>query len=99
MREYDRRREPGEPLSNIKLQLSTVLLHLALMLEATRPENKVTLYGVCKRLGFDLPAPDYHKHRAVVYTEAARAILRYSSDLDLLSWVCESSGRERGIPS
>ena len=100
--EFVRRREEGEPLSSIVggLTLSYILMAPAMMLEATRPEDKIYgLYGVCKRLGFELPEPDYKKSLATVYTEAAQAILRYDSDLGMLAFVCESPGWELGIPS
>ncbi|RYP53629.1 hypothetical protein DL768_001409 [Monosporascus sp. mg162] len=100
IQEFVRRKERGEPLHNLDLTLSGVLLAPALFLDATRPEDKIYgLYGVCKRLGFELPAPDYSKPLAAVYTEATRAILSYEAGLDILSGVCESSGWERGIPS
>ena len=100
MNEFVRRRDEGEPLSNFGLTLCGVLMPPAILLEATRPEDKVhALYGVCKRLGFELPAPDYSKPLAVVYTETARAILRYDSSLEMLTCVCESSGWEKGLPS
>ncbi|RYP71856.1 hypothetical protein DL771_004568 [Monosporascus sp. 5C6A] len=98
MNEFIRRREEGESLPD--LRLSGVLLPPAVMHEVTRPEDKIHgLYGVCKRLGFELPVPDYHKPLAVVYTEAARAILRDEPSFELLSCVCESSGWEWGLPS
>ncbi|RYP15119.1 hypothetical protein DL767_010355 [Monosporascus sp. MG133] len=98
MNEFIRRREEGESLPN--LRLAGVLLPPAMMHEVTRPEDKIHgLYGVCKRLGFELPVPDYHKPLAVVYTEAARAILRDEPSFKLLSSVCESSGWEWGLPS
>jgi len=102
LNEFVRRREEGEPLSSIVggLTLLYVLMMPAMTLEATRPEDKIYgLYGVCKRLGFELPRPDYKKSLATVYTEAARAILRYDSDLGILAHVCESPGWELGIPS
>ncbi|RYP86809.1 hypothetical protein DL769_000654 [Monosporascus sp. CRB-8-3] len=100
IQEFVRRKERGESLCNLDFTLSTVLLGPALSLDATRPEDKIYgLYGVCKRLGFELPAPDYSKPLAVVYTEATRAILSYEAGLDILSGVCESSGWECGIPS
>jgi hypothetical protein len=94
------RREEGEPLSHTGLKLSSVLLVPALKLEAARPEDKIfAFYGICKRLGFDLPAPDYEKPVAMIYTEAVQAILHYDQNLDVLSWICESSGWEWGLPS
>lgn len=100
MNEFIRRKEEGEPVSNFRLTLSSVLIPPALMLEATRPEDKIyAFYGMCKRFGFELPAPDYQKPLEVIYTEAARAIIRYEPGLELLSCVCESSGWERGLPS
>ncbi|RYP13855.1 hypothetical protein DL767_010544 [Monosporascus sp. MG133] len=100
IRECVRRKERGEPLRNLDLTLSEVLLAPALTLDATRPEDKFCgLYGVCKRLGFELPVPDYSKPLAAVCTEATRAILSYETYLDILLDVCESSGWERGIPS
>ncbi|KAK0704538.1 heterokaryon incompatibility protein-domain-containing protein [Lasiosphaeris hirsuta] len=102
MNEFIRRREEGEPLSEMVggLTLSHVLMLPALTLEATRPEDKVHgMYGICKRLGLELPEPDYKKPLATVYTEAAQAVLRYDSDLGILAHVCESSGWELGIPS
>ena len=47
MREYVRRRELGEPLPNMKLQLSTVRLHPALMLETTSPRIRFMGYMAC----------------------------------------------------
>jgi hypothetical protein len=100
LQEFIRRKDEGEPVSNFGLTLSGVLMVPALGLEATRPEDKIYgLYGVCKRLGFELPAPDYKKSLAQVYTEAARAILLYEPGLELLSAACESPGWEKGIPS
>lgn len=101
MNEFVRRREEGEPLSNIAgLTLSAILIHPALTLEVTRPEDKVhAMYGICRRLGFELPEPDYNKSLATVYREAAQAMLRYDTDLDILGSACESSGWELGIPS
>jgi hypothetical protein len=53
------RREGGEPLSHTGLKLSSVLLVPALKFEAARPKDKIfAFYGICKRLRFDLPAPD-----------------------------------------
>ncbi|RYP83971.1 hypothetical protein DL770_005273 [Monosporascus sp. CRB-9-2] len=100
IQEFVRRKERGEPLRNLDLKVSGALLAPGLTLDATRPEDKIYgLYGVCKRLGFELPAPDYSKPLAAVYTEATRAILSYEAGLDILSGVCESSGWERGIAS
>lgn len=84
--------------------LSQVILPPALLFEATRPEDKVhALYGVCKRLGYDLPVPDYTKSLATVYTETAHAILRYDGQegLDILleTAFASQSSRDRGIPS
>ncbi|KAK0740329.1 heterokaryon incompatibility protein-domain-containing protein [Schizothecium vesticola] len=84
--------------------LSQVIIPPALLFEATRPEDKVhALYGICKRLGYDLPVPDYTKSLAIVYTETAQAILRYDGQqgLDqLLESACASpSSRDQGIPS
>ncbi|KAK4234915.1 hypothetical protein C8A03DRAFT_37254, partial [Achaetomium macrosporum] len=71
-----------------------------LTLEATRPEDKIHgLYNICKGFGFELPAPNYHKPVAAVYTEAAQGIIRYDQGLELLSSVTESSGWEWGLPS
>lgn len=64
LNEFVRRREEGEPLSSIVgcLTLSYVLMVPTMMLEDTRPEDKIYgLYEVCKRLGFELPKPDYKK--------------------------------------
>ncbi|KAK0649953.1 heterokaryon incompatibility protein-domain-containing protein [Cercophora newfieldiana] len=100
MQEFVRRKEEGEPLSNFGLGLSAVIRPPALFLEATRPEDKIYgLYGICKRLGMELPVPDYSKPLATVYTETAQALLREDTGLELLSWVCESAGWEQGIPS
>ncbi|KAK1830700.1 heterokaryon incompatibility protein-domain-containing protein [Podospora conica] len=91
---------PGVP----RPTLAQVILPPAILYEATRPEDKVhALYGICKRLGYDLPAPDYTKSLATVYTEAARAILAQDGPqaLDaLLQNACESrSGWSQNIPS
>lgn len=100
MGEFIRRREQGEPTSNFGIKLTDLLVLPALSLEATRPEDKIFgLYGICKRLGFEIPAPDYRKPLAVVYTEAARAMLRGDQSLNLLSMVQESPGWSRGLPS
>ncbi|KAF7548499.1 hypothetical protein G7Z17_g7002 [Cylindrodendrum hubeiense] len=100
MQGFMRRREQGEPTSNFGIKLKDVLLFPALGLEATRPEDKIFgLYGICKRFGFEIPAPDYRKPIAVIYTEAARAILLGDQGLDLLSMVQESPGWAYGIPS
>ncbi|KAL8366660.1 hypothetical protein RB595_010498 [Gaeumannomyces hyphopodioides] len=102
MRNLVRKREAGEPVSNFELTLSGIISFPTLGLDATRPEDKIYgLYGICKSLGFDLPVPDYTKPLAVVYTEAATAILRYDAgNLEMLSWVCESPrASELGIPS
>ena len=72
----------------------------ALALDATRPEDKIHgLYGICKGFGFELPAPDYYRPVATVYTEATRAIIRDEQGLGLLSSTCESSGSNWGLPS
>ncbi|KLU91388.1 hypothetical protein MAPG_09908 [Magnaporthiopsis poae ATCC 64411] len=102
MQEFVRRYEQGEPVSSFGLGLSAILVPPALALEATRPEDKIYgLYAVCKRFGFELPAPDYTKPLAVVYTEGATAALRCEpASLETLSWVCESpKAWERGLPS
>lgn len=84
--------------------LTDVLFTPSFYLEATRPEDKVhALYGICRRLGYNLPVPDYTKSLAAVYIETSHAILRYDGQqgLDtLLQTVCPSqSSRDRGIPS
>ncbi|KAH7127514.1 heterokaryon incompatibility protein-domain-containing protein [Dactylonectria macrodidyma] len=100
MGEFIRRREQGEPTTNFGINLTKVLMLPVFSLEATRPEDKIFgLYGICKRLGFEIPAPDYRKPLAVVYTETARAMLRGDQSLNLLSMVQESPGWARGLPS
>ena len=100
LQEFIRRREEGEPTSNFGLTMSSLLLAPAMLLDATRPEDKIySLYGICKRLGFTLPTPDYRKPLAVVFTEAARAILHHDNNLDFLSSVEGSSGSSFGLPS
>ncbi|KAH8585389.1 hypothetical protein B0O99DRAFT_749066 [Bisporella sp. PMI_857] len=70
------------------------------LFEDTRPEDKIfALHGICKRLGYELPALVYQKPPAVVYTEAAKAILRYDQSLELLSVATESSAWADGLPS
>jgi hypothetical protein len=70
------------------------------MFDATKPDDKVYgLFNVCKRLGFELPAPDYRKSLATVYTEAAQAMLRYGPSLAPLLIACESASWEQGLPS
>lgn len=102
MQEFVRRREEGESLDSISsiASLLTVLLSPCLTLEASRPEDKVYgIYGVCKKLGYELPAPDYNKPVALVYTEAAQAILRYDRNLRVLSMVEGTSSSSYGLPS
>ncbi|KAI9148210.1 major facilitator superfamily transporter [Paramyrothecium foliicola] len=101
MNEFIRRKEEGEPISNFGMTLSTIVLLPALTLEATRPEDKIfSLYGLCKRFGFAMPAPDYQKPLAVVYTEAAATIIESEGSLELLSVVTESPGwYEHDLPS
>ncbi|KAJ3533980.1 hypothetical protein NM208_g7741 [Fusarium decemcellulare] len=80
--------------------LLSLLVVPGMMLEATRPEDKVFgMYGLCKRLGYELPAPDYQKSLAVVYTEAAKAILHYDQSLELLLVATETSAWADGLPS
>ncbi|RYP61488.1 hypothetical protein DL770_009776 [Monosporascus sp. CRB-9-2] len=72
----------------------------SLQMEATRPEDKVyAFYGICKRLGFELPTPNYQKPLAVIYTEATRAIISYDQELSYLSSVNERPGGIDGLPS
>ncbi|KAH7325749.1 heterokaryon incompatibility protein-domain-containing protein [Stachybotrys elegans] len=99
MREFIRRKAQGEALS--EMTLDSVLLMPAVKLEATRPEDKIFgLYGVCKQFGFQLPPPDYTKPLAVVYAEAARAMMDSSRSLDFLTSVNESAAwNEYGLPS
>ncbi|KAH6970949.1 heterokaryon incompatibility protein-domain-containing protein [Ilyonectria sp. MPI-CAGE-AT-0026] len=100
MQEFIRRKEQGEPTSNFGIKLSDILMFPALSLEATRPEDKIFgMYGICKRLGFEIPAPDYRKPLAVVYTEVTRIMLQGDQNLDLLSTVLESPGWAHGLPS
>lgn len=92
-------REEREPTARLTSLLSLLAVPGGLF-EATRPEDKVfALYGICKRLGYDLPAPDYQKPVAVVYTEAARAVLHYDKSLELLSAAMESPAWADGLPS
>ncbi|KAH6991489.1 heterokaryon incompatibility protein-domain-containing protein [Ilyonectria sp. MPI-CAGE-AT-0026] len=80
--------------------LLSLLVVPGMLLEATRPEDKVFgMYGLCKRLGYELPAPDYQKSLAVVYTEAAKAILHYDQSLEFLSVATETSAWADGLPS
>ncbi|KXX74488.1 Heterokaryon incompatibility protein 6, OR allele [Madurella mycetomatis] len=95
-----RRKEQGEPPSNFGLTLAGVLMVPALLFEATRPEDKIHgLYNICKRFGFELPAPDYTKPVAAVYAEATRAIIRDEQGLGILSSVIESPGWDWRLPS
>jgi hypothetical protein len=95
LNEFIRRKDEGEPISNSGLTLSTVLLLPALSFEATRPEDKIyALYGLCKRFGFQVETPDYQKSVAVVYREAASAIINCEQGLNILHIVTESSGWE-----
>jgi hypothetical protein len=103
MQECVRRREQGESLdslASIGLTLLTVLVGPCLSLESSRPEDKVYgIYGVCKKLGYELPVPDYNKPVATIYTEAAQAILRYDRNLRILSVVEGASSSSFGLPS
>jgi hypothetical protein len=100
--ELQHRRASGAGASAPRPTLADLLLPPALMLQATRPEDKIfALHGICKRLGYAMQAPDYQKPLGTVYAEAAREII-YSdrAGLDrLLRCACESSGWEQGIPS
>jgi hypothetical protein len=92
-------REKHEPTAKLTSLLSLLMVP-GQLLEAARPEDKIfALYGICKRLGYELPAPDYQKPLAVVYTEAAKAVLHYDQSLELLSGVVESSAWADGLPS
>ncbi|KAF2200646.1 hypothetical protein GQ43DRAFT_472515 [Delitschia confertaspora ATCC 74209] len=100
LQEFIRRHDEGEPISNFNLKLQDILFIPALNLEATNPKDKVyALFGICKRFGFDLPVPDYKKHIAVIYTEAARALIRCDQSLGFLSMVEGSSSSSLGLPS
>ncbi|KAF4958107.1 hypothetical protein FGADI_2665 [Fusarium gaditjirri] len=92
-------REEHDPAEKLTSLLSLLVVP-GMILEATRPEDKVFgMYGICKRLGYELPAPDYQKSLAVVYTEAAKAILHYDQSLELLSVATETSAWADGLPS
>jgi hypothetical protein len=94
--EFIRRREQGENVGFGLLQL----LSGTMMLEATRPEDKVYgMYGCAKRLGLDLPFPDYTKSIAQVYTEATLACLQQAGNLELLHMVEGAAAAELGLPS
>ncbi|KAF2871710.1 heterokaryon incompatibility protein-domain-containing protein [Massariosphaeria phaeospora] len=101
VQEFVRRHEAGEPVSNFGMSLLSLVAGVALSLEAGRPHDKIYgLYGVCARLGFRLPDPDYDKPVAVVYTEAARAIVQHDANLDILSVTEGSAGAAAfGLPS
>ncbi|KAL2203496.1 hypothetical protein CC79DRAFT_1057347 [Sarocladium strictum] len=94
-----RRKDAGESLSDDEVSISSIL-SATIMFDATKPDDKVYgLYNVCKRLGFELPAPDYRKPLDTVYTEAAQAMLRYGPGLAPLLIACESASWEQGLPS
>ena len=99
MNAHVRRKDAGESLSDDDITLSSILA-ATVMFEATKPDDKIYgLFNVCKRLGFELPAPDYQKPLATVYTEAAQAMLRYGPGLAPLLMACESTSWELGLPS
>jgi hypothetical protein len=94
--EFIRRREQGE---NVSIDLRN-LLWGTVLLEATRPEDKIYgLYGCAKKLGLGLPIPDYTKSVAQVYTGATLACLRQSGNLELLQDCEGAAAAEFGLPS
>ena len=98
--EFIRRHDQGEDVcENVGWGLQDVLTG-AVLLDATRPEDKVHgLYGCAKRLGLDLPTPDYTKSVAKVYTEATLACFRQAGNLAMLQMVEGSAAAQFGQPS
>jgi hypothetical protein len=93
---FIRKREQGE---NVEISLRHLLV-ATMWLDATRPEDKVYgLYGCAKRLGLDLPVPDYTKSVAQVYTEAALACFRQANNLELLEMTEGAAAEKLGLPS
>ncbi|KAH7024648.1 uncharacterized protein B0I36DRAFT_331784, partial [Microdochium trichocladiopsis] len=88
LQEFIRRKAEGEDLS-AAFGLVDILMTVGYGLRATDHRDKVFgLYGICKRLGYELPRPDYSKDAAQVFKEAALAIAKYDSKLDFLSDMC-----------
>ncbi|KAK5685811.1 hypothetical protein LTS10_001924 [Elasticomyces elasticus] len=95
-----RRHDQGEDVCKILDCGVQYLLAGAVLLDATRPEDKVHgLYGCAKRLGLELPVPDYTKSVAQVYTEATLACFHQANNLDVLEMVEGAAAAQWGLPS
>ncbi|KAK4888176.1 hypothetical protein LTR27_012905 [Elasticomyces elasticus] len=98
--ELVRRHDQGEDVSRILDCGVQYVLAGAVLLDATRPEDKVHgLYGCAKRLGLKLPVPDYTKSVAQVYTEATLACFHQANNLDVLEMVEGAAAAQWRLPS
>ncbi|KAL6702526.1 hypothetical protein ACN47E_001590 [Coniothyrium glycines] len=94
--EFIRRREQGE---EVKLDLLSILFG-GVLLDATRPEDKIhALYGCARRLGHELPVPDYTKSVVEVYTAATIACIREAQDYEVFLLVEGGAADQLGLPT
>ncbi|KAF1990385.1 HET-domain-containing protein [Aulographum hederae CBS 113979] len=91
--------EAGEDFPELTGLTNLIMLN-GMRLQATKPEDKVyALYGVCKRLGYTLPEPNYFKPLTDLFIETARCMLQQDNELNFLLLTLGTSSMAAGLPS
>lgn len=90
----------GEAIDRDRFLLQDIVMSALFGLQATRPEDRIfSLYGLCKRFGYDLPAPDYTRDLTDLDFEVAQCFLKYDGRLKFLMMNSGTTSVAAGLPS
>ena len=92
--------DAGEVVDQKQFPLQNIVMSSLARLNATRPEDQIfSLYGLCKRFGYELPAPDYNRDLTDLDFEVAQCFLKYDTVLKFLMMNSGTTSIEKGLPS
>ncbi|KAH7092452.1 hypothetical protein FB567DRAFT_576830 [Paraphoma chrysanthemicola] len=90
----------GEVVDQKQFSLQNVVLGAVAQLEATRPEDRIfSLYGLCRRLGYELPLPNYTRDLADLLLQVAHCFFKYDRKLKSLMVTSGTTSVMNGLPS